>query len=212
MLKRKRLALGILFLLLIFIIFLRNYNIMSSRLITAAIGVLFLYLFLTKRQKFFLLISFILGASSIIHIFNDLNIIQFNRTGEVILIFIGIVFVISYILNKSIGFFTSGVILISLGLYLFLINHYDDTRLWPCFFILLGMAFYSIYFIALYGEGDWPLVIGTMLNLMGILLLGFNYGILNWKLLKYQRYIWPTALIILCLMFIFRRVGKRRRE
>ncbi|MCK9217518.1 MAG: hypothetical protein M0P77_06330 [Firmicutes bacterium] len=208
--KRKVSFLGILFILFGIIIIFKNFNIMPGRLVTVIIGIFFLCLSSARKQNSFLLIGLILVASGTLYILRDLNIFSFDRMGEILLVFIGLVFAISYFSNKSIGFLTSGVILISLGLYLFLINHYDDTRLWPCFFILLGMAFYSIYFIALYGEGDWPLVIGTMLNLTGILLLGFNYGVLNWKLLKYFRYIWPSALVAFGLILIFKRIRKRR--
>lgn len=149
--------------------------------------------------------------SGTLSILMDYNFLRLTIGGESILIIIACLFIILYYFKKNIGFLIAGVIISTLGLYMFLIDYYNTVRIWPVFFILLGIAFYTIYFIALYGKENWPLVLGTMLILLGILLLGINFAILKPKILRYiKSYFWPSVLIIVGLTIILKRIRKKK--
>jgi drug/metabolite transporter (DMT)-like permease len=208
--NRKNSVLGAALILLGIAVFLKNFRVMPGSSITIIAGLFFLYLFYIKKQQAFLVLGLVAILAGIISILRDLNIFDLKITGEAILILIGIVFIALYYSKKNIGFLIPGVILISLGLYISLINYYNTTKLWPCFFILLGMAFYSIYFIALYGKENWPLVIGTILCLLGLTLLAFSYGILNRRLWRYYNYLWPLALVFVGVILILGKFKGRK--
>ncbi len=209
--SRKGTILGILLIILGIGFFLNNF-IVSKSYATILIGLFILYLFYKKRQSAFLIIGLFLAGMGLLSVLNDLNIFTFKVKGELILILLGVMFITLYYSKKNIGFLFPGAILISLGSYIYLINFYNRQDLWPCFFILLGLAFYFIYFAAFYGGDNWPLVIGTVFNVLGIMLLGFSYNIISWRTLRYARYVLPLALVYIGVLLLLRVIRRRAND
>ncbi len=204
-------ALGIIFIFLGIAVFMKNIRVLPKGSFSVLLGFFLLYLFTFKKQKFFLTLGLLAMISGTLSILMDYNFLRLTIGGESILIIIACLFIILYYFKKNIGFLIAGVIISTLGLYMFLIDYYNTVRIWPVFFILLGIAFYTIYFIALYGKENWPLVLGTMLILLGILLLGINFAILKPKILRYiKSYFWPSVLIIVGLTIILKRIRKKK--
>ncbi len=207
--RRKNLILGIGLIFLGIAIFLRNFNLFPRNSMTIMAGLIFLFLYFWKRQQVFLVLGLISIIPGLISLLKDFNIISFKVTGDVILMLVGLVFVTLYFRKKNIGFLLPGVILIAFGSYITFITYFNNVKLWPCFFIFLGIAFYSVYFIALYDEENWPLVIGTILCLFGISLLGVSYGALSIRMIRIYSYVWPLLLVLIGLLLIFKKLNRR---
>lgn len=207
--NKKSSTLGIALILLGIAVFLKNVKIMPGSSLVFFTGIFFLYLYYTRKQQAFLVIGLITVVSGLISMLDDLKIFRFEITGEMVLILLGLIFVYLYYSKKNIGFLIPGAILISLGCYIFLMDNFNTGKLWPSFFILLGFAFYSIYFAALYGKENWPLVVGTLLMLIGIAFLAFSYGILDWRIWNYYKYIWPLFLVFLGILLILNTIKKK---
>ncbi len=204
--NKKSSTLGILLILLGIAVFLKNFKIMPGSTLVLFAGILLLYLYYTRKQQAFLLLGSIAAISGILSILGDLRIFRFEITGELFFALLGLVFIFIYYSKKNIGFLIPGAILISLGCYIYLMENFNSSELWPMFFILLGIAFYSIYFIALYGKENWPLVVGTILMLVGLVFLTFSYGILDWRLWQYYNYLWPLLLILVGVLILIRTI------
>lgn len=204
--NKKSSTLGIALILLGAAIFLKNFKIMPGSSLVLFAGIFFLYIYYTRKQQAFLVIGSIAVVSGLISILDDLRFFRFEMTGELFLILLGFIFVYLYYTKKNIGLLIPGAILISLGCYIFLMDNFNAGKLWPSFFILLGFAFYFIYFIALYGRENWPLVVGTLLMLIGIVFLAYSYGILDWRIWKYYKYVWPLFLIFLGVLLLVRTI------
>jgi hypothetical protein len=110
------------------------------------------------------------------------------------------VFLFIYFRKGIIGFIFPGYILPAIAIYSLIDNSMNDSFIWPSFFILLGLAFYMIYFTAYIGRSSWPLIPGTILILFGLIAFGFVLEILSIEMLRalsiYQNYI-IAALIVL---------------
>ena len=206
--SRRGTILGIILISLGISILLNNFNVPKSFAIIV-LGLIIIFLFYKKRQNAFLIIGLITVISGVLSVLKEFNIFVFRIKGDFILLLIGIAFVLLYYLKKNIGFLFPGTILLSLAAYLFLIEYFNNQRLWPSFFVLLGLAFYAIYFIAFYEEDSWPLVIGTIFNFLGILLLGFSYGFIGRSTLKYLRYILPLVFIYLGVLIMLRIIKRK---
>lgn len=207
--NKKSSTLGIALILLGVAVFLKNFKIMPGSSLILFVGIFFLYLYYTRKQQAFLIIGLIAVISGIVSILDDLKIFRFEITGELILIVLGLIFIYLYYSKKNIGFLIPGAILISLGCYIFLMDNFNTGKLWPSFFILLGFAFYFIYFTALYGKENWPLVVGTLLMMIGIVFLAFSYGILDWRIWKYYKYVWPLFLIFLGVLLLLNTIKSK---
>ncbi len=206
--SRRGTILGIILISLGISIFLNNFNVPKS-FAAIVLGMIILYLFYKKRQTAFLVIGLIIAVGGVLSVLRELNIIDFKIRGEYLLLLIGVIFIALYYIKKNSGFLFPGTILISLGIYMLLIKYFNSSGLWPCFFILLGLAFYSIYFMAYYGIASWPLVVGTILNFMGILLLGFSYGIINWRTVRYIRYVLPLFVVYLGVLLVLKIIRRK---
>mgnify|MGYP000932170974 CR=1 FL=1 len=206
--NKKSSIIGIGLILLGIAVFLKNIGIMPQGSFMLFAGIFFFYLYIAKKQQAFLVIGLIAALSGSVSIFRDLNFLRFNMTGEIFLFLLGIIFILLYYSKRNIGFLIPGAILISLGCYVFLMDNFNSARLWPSFFVLIGIAFYFIYFLALYGKENWPLVIGTILILMGLIFLAYSYGILDLRIWQYNNYVLPLVLILVGVLLLIKKVKK----
>lgn len=201
--KRSSL-LGVILILIGISAILKNFRIMPGNSFILFGGIFLLYLWYLKRQQVFLVLGSLALFSGVLSILQDLRIFQFKMSGEMVLLALGVLFIFFYYQKGIFGFIFPGAILISLAGYVFLMNNFNSAKLWPSYFILLGFAFYLIYFTAFYGRSSWPLVVGTILNLLGIVFLAFSYGLLNWRLYQYYNYVWPIILILFGVLLLMR--------
>lgn len=206
--NKKSSILGMGLILLGMAVFLKNIGIMPRSSLMMFAGIFFFYLYIIKKEQAFLIISLIAALSGSISILRDLKFLRFNMTGEVFLFLLGIIFILLYYSRKNIVFLIPGAILISLGCYVFLMDNFNSARLWPSFFVLLGIAFYFIYFLALYGKENWPLVIGTILIFMGLIFLAYSYEVLDLRIWQYYNYVLPLVLILLGVLLLIKKVKR----
>lgn len=206
--SRQDTILGIILMSLGIGFLLNKFNITKS-FVSIVLGLFLIYLHNKKRQNAFFVIGLVISASGVLWVLEELNIFALKTKGEFILLLTGIIFIILYLLKKNIGFLFPGTILLSFVAYLFFIDYFNNHRMWPCFFIILGIGFYSIYFMAFYGENSWPLVVGTILNCLGIILLGFSYGVINRRTLRYLRYVLPLVSIYLGVVIMLKIIKRK---
>lgn len=209
--NKRSSILGVLLILIGVSAVMKNFNIMPGNSLLLIGGIFLLYLWYAKRQQVFLVLGSLAVFSGSLSLLRDLRIFRFEMSGELVLLALGILFIFFYYTKGIFGFIFPGTILISLAGYVFLMNNFDSEKLWPSYFLLLGFAFYLIYFIAFYGKSSWPLVVGTILNLLGILFLAFSYGLLDWRLYRYYNYVWPILLILTGILLLMKVFGSRNR-
>lgn len=202
--NKRSSILGVLLILIGISAVLKNFNIMPGNSFILLGGIFLLYLWYVKRQQVFIVIGSLAVFSGVLSLLHDLKIFQFEMSGELVLLALGILLIFFYYTKGIFGFVFPGAILISLAGYSFLMNNFNSEKLWPSYFLLLGFAFYLIYFIAFYGRSNWPLLVGTILNLLGIVFLAFSYGILDWRIYQYYRYLWPVLLIVAGVILLIR--------
>jgi hypothetical protein len=198
--KNNNFTLGLALICLGSAYFLRNFDI--SMLTTFIIfgGLYFLYEYTNKKQQPHFVFGVVLTATGTLMLLRNLHILRFDITGEMFLAALGIVFLFIYFRKGIIGFIFPGYILPAIAIYSLIDNSMNDSFIWPSFFILLGLAFYMIYFTAYIGRSSWPLIPGTILILFGLIAFGFVLEILSIEMLRalsiYQNYI-IAALIVL---------------
>lgn len=209
--NKRRSVLGVLLILIGISAILKNLGIMPGNSFVLFGGIFLLYLWYMKRQQIFLVLGSLAVFTGFLSLIQDLGIFRFRMSGELVLLALGILFLFFYYTKGIFGFVFPGAILISLAGYVFLMENFDSAKLWPSYFLLLGFAFYMIYFIAFYERSSWPLVVGTILNLLGIFFLAFSYGLLNWRIFQYYNYIFPTLLIFIGILLLMKVFGGRSR-
>lgn len=208
--NRRRYVLGVALILIGLSAILKNLRIMPNNSLLIFAGIFFMYLWYIKRQNLFLLLGSLGIFFGLVSFLDYYNIIRLRMSPELVLLILGLIFLYLYYSRRIFGFVFPGAILISLSGYVFLINRFNSEKLWPSYFLLLGFAFYLIYFIAFYEKSSWPLVIGTILNLLGLLFLSFTYGILNWRIYQYYNYLWPLLLILIGILLLLKVFGGKR--
>jgi hypothetical protein len=194
-------------------IFLRNYNISIINTLFLFAGFYFLYEYIRKRQQPHLVFSVVLIATGAIVMLRDLRLLSFRMSGEMFLIALGAIFLFFYFSKRMIGFVFPGYILPAIGIYTFIENNTNNNYMWPSFFILLGLAFYLIYFTAFVNLGNWPLIPGTILILFGLAAFAFVLGIISLEVLKtigqYRNYILPGAIVLIGVGLLIRSFKKQ---
>ncbi|SHJ27170.1 LiaI-LiaF-like domain-containing protein [Lutispora thermophila] len=206
----RRYGLGVVLILIGLSALLKNLKIMPDNSFVIFVGIFFMYLWYIKRNNILLLLGCFGVFSGLISLLDYYNIIRLKMSLEMVLLILGIIFLYLYYSKGIFGFVFPGAILISLAGYVFLISRYNSEKLWPSYFILMGFAFYLIYFIAFYEKSSWTLVLGTILNLLGILFLGFTYGIISWRIYKYYDFLWPLIMIVAGLLLLMVTISGKR--
>lgn len=208
---KKKTLFGAALILLGLSLYLKNFNISASGSSIFFIGIFLLVLYSMKREQPYIIFGGIFTAIGAISLLDDLRFLRLNITFEVLLIVLGIIFVFLFYSRNITGFVFPGFILPALGVYLILIRTLDDIYASSSIFLLLGCAFYIIYFTAYIGKSKWPLILATILLSVGILSYLIKFGILNLNILVLKgEYIWPIVMIFAGVMILFDRLIKKK--
>jgi len=208
--NKKNTGIGIILILLGISMYLRNFNIETGSLLTLFLGLGLSYAYYIKREQPFMIFGGIFTAIGLMSILHDIRLFRIDITFETLLISLGIIFIIIYYIKNAQGFIIPGMILNAVGIYLILLRTMDDKYASPSIFLLLGFAFYAIYFIAYMGKSNWPLIPATILLVIGILAYGFNFKVITWDMIYLKRdLIWPLIMIGGGVMVLLNLVKKR---
>lgn len=125
---------------------------------------------------------------------------------------LGIIFLLLYFRKGVLGFVFPGYLLPAIAIYSLIENNINDDFIWPSFFILLGLAFYLIYFTAFVNKSSWPLIPGTILILFGLAAFAFVLGIISIDKLKalegYQSYILSAVIVLIGVGLLYKGFKK----
>lgn len=203
-------GLGLIFLGLAFL--LRNYNVSLINSLMIFGGMYFFYSYASKKHQPHLLFGVILTATGAMMLLRDFGKLRLNISGELFFIFLGIIFLVFYFKKGIFGFVFPGYILPCLGINIFIQNNMDQSYMWPSFFILLGLAFYMIYFTAYIHKNSWPLIPGTILILFGLTAFAFTLGMVTVDTLEslkqYQNYIISALIVLMGVGLLVKAVKK----
>jgi hypothetical protein len=193
-------------------LYLKNFNVSVSSSYILFIGLFLLALYSMKREQPYIIFGGIFTAIGAISLLKDLRFLRLNITFEVLLIVLGIIFVFLFYSRNITSFVFPGFILPALGVYLILVRTLGEKYTSSSIFLLLGIAFYIIYFIAYMGKSNWPLALATILLSVGIFSYLSKLGILNLKILFLKgEYIWPIVMILAGVMILFNRLIKKNK-
>lgn len=210
--KNNNAAVGIILIFLGAAYFLRNFGISVINTMILFGGLYFLYEFSQKRNQPHLMFGTILTGAGAVMLLRDLRLLDFDISGELFLIGLGLIFLVVYFYKGITGFVFPGFILPALGLFTLLENNFNARYMWPSLFILLGLAFYMIYFTAFIHKSSWPLIPGTILILFGLAAYTFVLGIVSVDMLallgQYQNYIIPGAIVLLGAALLYKGFKK----
>lgn len=210
--KRNNFAAGIVLIFLGLAFFLKNYNISVINTMLLLGGIYFLYDYATKRHQPHLTFGIILTATGTIMLLKNLGKFRFDISGEMFFIALGAIFLFFYFSKGITGFVFPGFILPVFGVYSLIENNMNDNYMWPSFFILLGLAFYLIYFTAFIHKSSWPLIPGTILILFGLGAFAFVFEIVTMDMImgveQYQNYIISGVIVLLGILLLIRGLKK----
>lgn len=208
--NKKNTGIGIILILLGISMYLRNFNIEIGSLLTLFLGLGLSYAYYIKREQPFIIFGGIFTVIGLMSILHDIRFFHIDVTFETLLISLGIIFIIIYYLKNAQGFIIPGMLLNAVGIYLILLRTMDDKYSSPSIFLLLGFAFYAIYFIAFMGKSNWPLIPATILLVIGILAYAFNFKVINWDMIYLKKdLIWPIFMIGGGVMVLLNLLRKR---
>lgn len=208
--NRKNTAVGVALILLGISIYLRNFNIGTGSLVTLFLGLVLLYAYYTKREQPYIIFGGIFTAIGLMSVLGDIRFFRINMSFEAALIALGLIFIFIFYTKHIEGFVFPGTILPVLGVYIILQRSFSDRLVGSSIFLLLGFAFYTIYFLAYMGKSSWPLFLATILLMAGILSYAFSFEILTWKMISLKwDYIWPLLLVAAGLSILLGRLRRR---
>ncbi|MDF2590602.1 MAG: hypothetical protein K0S75_68 [Clostridia bacterium] len=206
--KKNNFVVGIVLVFLGLAFFLKNYNISVTNTMLLLGGLYFLYDYVIKKYQPHLVFGIVLSAAGSIMLLRDLGRLHFDLSGEMFFLALGAIFLFFYFAKGITGFVFPGFILPVFSIYSLIENNMNDNYMWPSFFILLGLAFYFIYFTAYIHKSSWPLIPGTILILFGLVAFTFVLGILSVDMLRdiaqYQNYIISGAIVLLGVGLLFK--------
>lgn len=204
-------GLGLIFLGIAYL--LRNFNISMINTIMMLAGLYFIYSAVIKKHQPHLLFGIVLTTTGAIMVMRDLRVFRFNITGELFLLLLGVIFLAVYFRKGILGFVFPGYILPAISIYSLIENNINDNFIWPSFFILLGLAFYMIYFTAYVHKSSWPLIPGTILILFGLGAFAVVLGLVSLDmisgLMNYQSYILSAAVILVGIVLLYRSIRSK---
>jgi hypothetical protein len=190
-------------------IYLRNFHIGTGSLLTCFIGLGLLYAYNTRKEQPFLIFGGIFTAIGLMAVLKDIGMFRIDMTFETLLIVLGIIFILTYYSKNIQGFIFPGILLPAAGVYLILEKSLSGKYAYPSIFLLLGFAFYAIYFMAYMGKSNWPLIPATILLLAGILAYAISFEVITWNMVFLNRdYILPLLMIgagVLILLNLLKR-------
>lgn len=192
--------------------FLKNYNISVINTLMLLGGLYFLYNYAIKRYQPHLIFGVVLSAAGSVMLLRDLGKFDFNISGELFILGLGAIFLFFYFAKGITGLIFPGYILPALAIYSLIENNMNDNYMWPSFFILLGLAFYLIYFTAFINKSNWPLIPGTILILFGLVSFAFVLGIVSIDMIRglsqYQNYIISGGIVLLGIGLLYKGLKK----
>lgn len=207
--KRKTLI-GVALILIGVSLYLRNYHISASSSVTLVIGLFLLFVYSMKREQPYVIFGGIFTAIGAMSLLDDLRFFRINVTFEVLLIVLGLIFIFLFYSRNISGFVFPGFILPAIGVYLVLLRTFGEKYTSSSIFLLLGFAFYIIYFTAYIGKSNWPLIPATILLAVGILAYIIRLGMFNINILYLRKeYIWPIVMILAGVMILFNRLIRK---
>lgn len=207
--NRKNTAIGIILIFLGIFMYMKNFRIGAGSLLTLFLGLGLLYGYYLRREQPFAIFGGIFTAVGLISVLYDARFFRINMTFEAFLIVLGFFFMFVFYSRNARGFIFPGMILPAVGIYLILVRIFNDRYASPSIFILLGFAFYAIYFIAYMGDSGWSLIPATILMLYGVLSYAFIFKIITWSMIyMHRQYLLPLLMIgtgVLVLLGLFRK-------
>lgn len=209
--NKKNTLIGAALILLGISIYLRNFRIETGSLVTLFIGLGLLYAYTQRKEEPFVIFGGIFTVIGLMAVIGDLRLFRLNVTFEAVLIVLGLIFIFMYYTRHIQGFIFPGAILPALGVHIILQRSFSDRLAGPSIFLLLGFAFYAIYFMAYMGKSSWPLIPATLLLLGGVAAYGFNFKILTWSMIigKWD-YIGPLLLVAAGVLILLGKLTKGR--
>jgi len=207
--NKKNTTIGVVLIFLGISMYLRNFHIGTGNLLTLFLGLGLLYAYYIKKEQPFIIFGGIFTAIGLMSVLKDIGVFRINMTFETLLIVLGIIFLFIYYSKHIQGFIFPGMILPAIGVYLILGKFFSGRYADPSIFLLLGFAFYAIYFMAYMGKSSWPLIPATILLLIGILAYAFNFKVITWDMVFLKRdYIWPLMMIAAGVLILLSRFKK----
>ena len=208
--NKRNTAIGLALILLGISIYLRNFHIGSGSILTLFLGLGLLYAYYIKKDQPYIIFGGIFTVIGLMSVLGDIRLFRIDMTFEAVFIVLGIIFTFMYYAKHIHGFIFPGMILPALGIYVILLRVLNDRLAGSSIFMLLGFAFYAIYFIAYMDKSNWPLVIASILLIVGVLSYAFSFKVLTWStiLLKWD-YIWPLLMIAAGLLILINRLKRR---
>ena len=202
-------GLGILF-------FLNNYNIDIGDWFILGIGIVFLVAYITKKKTGFLVTGLILSYFGGLIFLENLDFINGHLFGALFLTALGAAFLTVYFIKKKLGFIFPGFILLAVGIYAVVTKVADvgQRELWPLIFMLLAIAFLSIFALEFRRLGYRPLIPALILFVAGVLAFMTTGGIITpdgwFDFLRMLSRFWPLLLIIAGVSIIFKNSGRQK--
>lgn len=210
--KKNNFSAGIILIFLGLAFFLRNYNVSVINTLMLLGGLYFLYDYAAKRQQPHLIFGIVLSAAGSVMLLRDLGRLRFDVSGEMFLFLLGAIFLFLYFNRGITGFVFPGYILPVFAVYSLIENNMNDDYMWPSFFILLGLAFYLIYFTAFIHKSSWPLIPGTILILFGLGAFAFVLGIISIDMImgleQYQNYVLSVGIVLIGVGLLYKGLKK----
>lgn len=199
--KKNNYLAGIALVFLGLAFFLKNFNISVINTLMLLGGLYFLYNYVIKRAQPHLIFGIVLSGAGSVMLLRNLGKLKFDMSGELFFLVLGAIFLFFCFTKGITGFVFPGYILPTFAIYSLIENNINDNYMWPSFFILLGLAFYFIYFTAFINKSSWPLIPGTILILFGLGAFAFVLGIVSIDSLRglaqYQNYIISGGIVLL---------------
>jgi hypothetical protein len=210
--RKNNFAAGLLLIFLGLAFFLKNYNISVINTLLICGGLYFLYEYVVKKQQPHLIFGIILSGAGTVMLLKNLGKLDLDISGEMFLVVLGVIFLFLYYSKGIIGFVFPGYILPAMAVSSMIDNNLNNSYMWPSFFILLGLAFYLIYFTAFIHKSNWPLIPGTILIVFGLIAFAFVLGIVSIDMLRglgqYQNYILSGAIVLLGVGLLYKGLRK----
>lgn len=208
--NRKNTAIGVILILLGISMYMKNFHIGTGTLTTLFLGLGLLVAYYIKKEQPFMIFGGIFTAIGIMSVLKDIRLFRMDFTFETVLIALGIIFILLFYSKQIQGFIFPGTILPAIGIYSILIRMFNDRYVSSSLFLLLGFAFYTIYFLAYMGRSAWPLIPATILLLTGIVSYVFSFELITWNMIHLNwDYILPLLLVAAGLLILFSKLKRK---